>query len=288
METNQTSDKSEKKAFEQVLEQFENVKSLAGKFATSEERLKKYFNTILPKGVKTADKRIRILDSKTSPFKEVYFHEIKVGDKWLKLWDPKNEGLPSPLNKRKEELEAQGLLEESKAYRSKKFYIVKLIDRENEQDGPKFWRFKSTKNGVFDKIVTIIRTRGNILDSVDGRDITISLGLTESNNKKWYTSVTNVIPEDKSPLTNDPKLLAEWVGDELEWTDVYAKRPFEYLQLVANGIEPVYDKDSKTWVSKSELVSKLGEKKAEEKAAVENIVDPQADEPADDQADLPF
>ena len=44
--------------------------------------------------------------------------------------------------------------------------MVKLIDRDNEQDGVKFWRFKhNTKSeGVLDKIFPIFKNKGDITD----------------------------------------------------------------------------------------------------------------------------
>ena len=54
---------------------------------SNEDRLKKYFTTVLPKGVKSGEKRIRIIEmiDGSSPFAEAYFHEVKVGDDYLKL-----------------------------------------------------------------------------------------------------------------------------------------------------------------------------------------------------------
>jgi hypothetical protein len=61
----------------------------------------------------------------------------------------------------------------ARSYRAKKFYIVKVIDRENEQDGPKFWRFKHNYkgDGALDKIIPIIRSKGDITDVQEGRDL---------------------------------------------------------------------------------------------------------------------
>ena len=76
-----------------VLAQYEKNKQSASGNAnkvSSEDRLKKYFTIVLPKGSKGEERRIRILPTTdgTSPFKEVYFHEIQVDGKWVKLYDP--------------------------------------------------------------------------------------------------------------------------------------------------------------------------------------------------------
>ncbi len=59
-------------------------------------------------------------------------------------------------------------------YKPRKFYIVKVIDRDNEQDGPKFWRFKHNykQEGIFDKIIPIYKAKGDVADAEKGRDLT--------------------------------------------------------------------------------------------------------------------
>ncbi len=146
-----------------VLAQYEQSKQ-SGSSSTSkmsqEERMKKYFAAILKDTEKQGQRRIRILPTSdgSSPFKEVWFHEIQVDGKYQKFYDPgKNDNERSPLNEVYEELMSTGKesdKELAKQYKPRKFYIVKVIDRENEQDGPKFWRFKHNykQEGIFDKI----------------------------------------------------------------------------------------------------------------------------------------
>lgn len=241
--------------FEEVLNQYEKNKS---KFPSNEERNKKYFVTILPKGSPGVQRRIRILPTKdgTSPFKEVYFHEFPVDGKWLKLWDPKNENKRSPLNEIKEKLEKSATEAErdlAKNYRSRKFYVVKIIDRDHEQDGPKFWRFKNNAkgDGIFDKIVPIIRSKGNIMDPQTGRDLIVTYNLTKSNNGKEYTAVTSVIQDDPSPLHVDEATSMAWLNDPLEWDQVYSKKGEDYLDLIVDGKTPVWDKATSKWVEKT-------------------------------------
>jgi lipopolysaccharide export LptBFGC system permease protein LptF len=95
----------------------------------------------------------------------VFFHEIQVDGKWVKLYDPAQEGKRSPLNEVREGLMMQGdeqSKELAKQYRSRKFYIVKVIDRDNEQDGVKFWRFKhnAKQDGILDKVFPIFQKKG--------------------------------------------------------------------------------------------------------------------------------
>ena len=66
-----------------VLAQYEKNKQTTGTskpMMSQEDRLKQYLSIALPKGTKSGEKRIRILPTSddTSPFKEVYFHNIQI------------------------------------------------------------------------------------------------------------------------------------------------------------------------------------------------------------------
>lgn len=267
--------------------QYEKNKNAASSNAISnEERLKKYFTTILPKGVKSLDKRIRILPTKdgSSPFVEVYFHEIQVDGTWVKLYDPAQDGKRSPLNEVYESLRSTGVdsdKELAKSYRSRKYYIVKVIDRENEQDGVKFWRFKhNTKSeGVLDKIFPIFKNKGDITDPETGRDLILTLTLNKSNTGKEYTTINSVIPDDKGVLSPDKDLAKSWLENELKWSDVYSIKPEDYLELVAKGEVPKWDNDNKCWKSASDSVVDDG-------TISTTYIDPQLDDEPED--DLPF
>jgi hypothetical protein len=247
--------------FDAVLAQYEkNKQSASGNNSkvSQEDRLKKYFTTLLPKGSTGEERRIRILPTKdgSSPFVEVKFHEIQVDGKWVKLYDPAQEGNRSPLNEVCEGLMMTGVdsdKELARQYRSRKFYIVKVIDRDHEQDGPKFWRFKHNAkgDGVLDKIVPIWKNKGNITDALEGRDLILSLALTKAGTGKEYTSINSIIPEDKGPLHADESVAQKWINDELTWSDVYSKKSEDYLEMVAKGETPRWDVESKKWVSNS-------------------------------------
>lgn len=276
--------------FDAVLAQYEKSKNAAsgnGNKMSSEDRMKRYFTTILPKGSKGEERRIRILPTKdgSSPFVEVKFHEVNVDGKWVKLYDPAQEGKRSPLNEVKEGLEMTGVdtdKELSKQYRSKKFYIVKVIDRDHEQDGPKFWRFKhNTKgDGTLDKIFPIFRNKGDITDTTKGRDLILSLTLSKSNNGGEYTSINSVIPEDIAPLHEDVKVAETWVNDELTWSDVYAKKPEDYLEMIAKGEVPRWDTNAGKYVSSATSEETISGTRSTP------VVDPQEGDEAD--SDLPF
>jgi hypothetical protein len=279
--------------FDAVLAQYEknkNATSGNGNKMSSEDRLKRYFTTVLPKGSKGEERRIRILPTKdgSSPFTEVYFHEVQVDGKWVKLFDPKQEGKRSPLNEVKEALEATGVesdRELARTYRSRKFYIVKVIDRDHEADGVKFWRFKHNAkgDGVIDKIFPIFRNKGDITDATKGRDLILTLSLTKSGTGKEYTVINSVLNDDASPLHTDENIAKAWLDDTLTWADVYSKKGEDYLDMVAKGEVPRWDSNQNKFVSSNNTTSEetIGAPKS-----TTPTVDPQDDEEVD--SDLPF
>lgn len=281
--------------FDAVLAQYEKSKQATSGNAnkvSQEDRMKKYFTTVLPKGSRGEEKRIRILPTKdgASPFVEVYFHEVQVDGKWMKLYDPKQEGKRSPLNEVYQGLMETGVesdRELARQYRSRKFYIVKVIDRDNEQDGVKFWRFKHNAKGegVLDKIFPIFKNKGDITDPNKGRDLILSLGLTKAGTGKEYTSINSVMYEDPSPLHENEEKSNEWIKDELTWSDVYSKKGEDYLEIVARGEVPKWSTDSNKWISTSQLETQSEETIASPKKSAP-VVDPQEDDETDE--DLPF
>ena len=282
--------------FESVLAQYEKNKQVAGgnnNKVSQEDRMKKYFTTLLPKGSRSGEKRIRIIPTTdgSTPFKEVYYHELQVDGQWVKLYDPKQEGKRSPLNEVHEGLMMTGVESDkilARQYRARKFYIVKVIDRENEQDGVKFWRFKhnSKGEGILDKIFPLFKNKGDITDTQKGRDLIITLGLTKAGNGKEYTAITSIIPEDITPLSNDNDTVDSWINDELTWADVYSKKPEEYLEMIAKGEVPKWDSESKKYVSNLSEETTLMSPSTSKSETEVNAPDPQDDVEVDD--DLPF
>jgi hypothetical protein len=280
-------------SFDAVLAQYEKNKNATSGNAnkvSQEDRMKKYFTTVLPKGSKGEERRIRILPTKdgSSPFVEVYFHEVQVDGKWVKLYDPKQEGKRSPLNEVYDSLMQTGVdsdRELARNYRSRKFYIVKVIDRDHENDGVKFWRFKHNAkgDGVIDKIFPIFRNKGDITDPEKGRDMILSLTLTKAGTGKEYTTINSVIPEDAGPLHEDAAVAKAWVDDELTWSDVYSKKGEDYLEMVANGEVPRWDSNQNKWVSSNNTT---GEETIGNVKSTTPVVDPQAEDDTD--SDLPF
>jgi hypothetical protein len=273
--------------FDAVLAQYEKNTSSYDQAMSQEERMKKYFAAILPKGENSGQRRIRILPTSdgSSPFKEVWYHEIQVNGTYNKFYDPdKNDGERSPLNEVYEELMKTGKesdKELAKQYKSRKFYIVKVIDRDNEQDGPKFWRFKHNyrQDGVLDKIIPIWRSKGNITDPNTGRDLIIQLVKSKSGNGKEYTSIQTIMHDDPGVLSADAEQLKTWVEDPTTWEDVYSKKPVEYLEAIARGEVPRWDSETKKYLYGDDSTEVFG-------GSTSESVDPQANMGIDEE--LPF
>ena len=276
-----------------VLAQYEKAKqgstSSTSKF-TQEERMKKYFAAILTDKETQGQKRLRILPTKdgSSPFKEVWYHEIQVDGKFQKFYDPgKNDNERSPLTEVYEELRSTGNENDKKlasSYLSRKFYIVKVIDRDNEEDGVKFWRFKSNyKNeGIYDKIIPIYRNKGDIADPEKGRDLILELTKAKTPKGAYYTVIQTVMYDDAEPVHSDKDLAESWINDELTWEDVYSKKPVEYLEAIARGETPKWnsDKGGYDYGDSSEDETSFGGSKSS------GYEDPQANDEADDE--MPF
>lgn len=275
-----------------VLAQYEKSKQSngGGSKMSQEERMKKYFAAILEKNQTSATKRVRILPTKdgSSPFVEAFFHEVQIGGQWNKVYDPgKNDNEQSPLTEVHDELIKTGKesdKELSKQYKSRKFYIVKLIDRDHPEDGVKFWRFKHNyKNeGVLDKIIPIWKAKGDITDPDKGRDLIIELAKAKTPKGKEYTIIQTVMYDDPAPVHDDKATAENWINDELTWRDVYSKKPIDYLEAIARGETPRWDNESGKYVYGDTSVSEttIGG------AKTQSYSDPQAD--FDPDSDLPF
>jgi hypothetical protein len=278
-----------------VLAQYEKSQSSSNTTnkMSSEDRMKKYFAALLKDNEKQGQRKIRILPTTdgSSPFKEVWFHEVQVDGKWQKFYDPaKNDNERSPLNEVYEELMSTGKESDKQLatqYRARKFYIVKVIDRDAEQDGVKFWRFKHNykQEGILDKIIPIWKAKGDITDPDNGRDLILELTKAKTPKGATYTVIQTVMYDDPSPISADTDEMAEWVGDEMTWEDVYSKKPVEYLEAIARGETPRWDSEKGGYVYSNDETSEvsMGGSKS---VSITEVADPQANDEVDEE--LPF
>jgi hypothetical protein len=143
--------------------------------------------------------------------------------------------------------------------RVRDMWIVRCIERGHEEDGPKFWLFSSSKKkeGVYDKIYNLLVIRNeeskantgkeySILDVNDGRDLNITL--TKTSDGKTSIFITDA--GFNTPLSKDYDEAMGWINDQKKWNEVYTLKSYEYMEIVAKGGVPVYDKEQKKYVEK--------------------------------------
>lgn len=156
------------------------------------------------------------------------------------------------------------IFKESKKWEAKKFYIVKGIDKGNQKDGVKFWRFKKNfrNQGTFDKIMPAINQfmetyQKPYFDPDEGCDLSITVTDAQLPNGREYRTISTIIPKPPSKLHDDPEVVKGWVNDTLTWRDIFKPKsapnitPHEYLEMVAEGNDPYWDdtdSNNKKWV----------------------------------------
>ncbi len=290
------------KAVQNSLADYEKSKNASTNTNRKEVDLTKYFTLALNDKENTGTRIFRILplDADGKWYDLVKFHNLKIGKKWNKLYDPSQDGEESPLNDMYK-LMIKGDSEDKKIannYRSRDFYIVRGIERGKEHEGIKFWRFPkvSDGSGIMDKIQPMMKFMndknpgsGAFFNPVMGRDLVITVMRDAS---KGYTKVSQIIFDEPSPLSADNAQMMGWLNDEQTWRDVYRKKPIEYLRIVAEGSEPVWDNETKQFVAKVEdsgYVSAPGISAQPQTAPVSESLPIELGEPMTlDTDDLPF
>lgn len=304
--------KTNENGLEAILTQYEkNSKPMYEKKSEKVYDLKNYFSTYIKEGVKSATKEVRVLPTKdgTTPFVEFYGHKIQVNGDWKTfacLKHEKNE--PCPFCEAREALLATGKetdKELAKNYKARLMYIVKVIDRENEADGVKFWRFNHdyTSKGIMDKIMSGInahKKHRDITDIENGRDLVITINRNPQTNAIVVPGIT---PSDPSPLSEDAEMAELWLNDTRTWEDVYSVKNYDYLEIIVKGGTPVWDKTLNKFVDKETMstnTEESSELNAELNTSIEtvkanmvankptNTVKKAQTEPEEEEDDLPF
>jgi hypothetical protein len=172
-------------------------------------------------------------------------------------------------------------------YKARKFYIVKVVDRDNESDGVKFWRFKHNykQEGILDKIIPIWKAKGDVTDSDNGRDLILELTKAKTPKGATYTVIQTVMYDDPTPTHEDAEQASTWINDELTWEDVYSKKPVEYLESIARGETPRWDTDAGKYIYSNSSESEVSMGGSTPKS-INEVSDPQANDEEDE--DLPF
>lgn len=249
---------TENSALQAMLAQYEKASTFSSENSFD---MKNYFSTFLPDGVDNKMVAIRILPIEGStPFQEVQVHSAKVDGKNRKFTCIKHlNDEPCPFCEAREQLLATGEKSDeelAKSYKPRLMYIVKVIDRENEADGPKFWRFPINykKDGIMDKIMaTITMLKEDVTHPETGRDLVLNIVRVKNPRGGTYPAVNSVQGLDKSPISSDAELAAKWIGDEKTWKDVYSLKDYDYLKIIVMGEVPAWNKRLEKFVAKSSL-----------------------------------
>lgn len=246
---------------------------------------KNYLNTRLNKGETSRQIKIRVLPvsaDNMNAFLTLHTHSLKVNQEISKTGfkqficlndeNAKDErGCPlcnkcqemiNESNGISDPVERKAVFKAAMQYKAKETYIVRVIERGHEDEGVKFWRFNAHKDGkgFFDQLISLYQIRNqesidatgepyNIFDLDNGKDIIITLTLDPGSGK---TSATIADAGFNTPLSKDAEQKEAWINDEKTWQDVYSSKSYEYLEIVANGEVPFYDKDNNKWVAKIE------------------------------------
>ena len=209
---------------------------------------------------------------------------------------------------------SKSLFKEACALKKKRTFIVRVIDRDHEDEGVKFWRFNenSKGEGIYDKLMSLYNTRKkesiedgdgeyNIFDLYEGKDIIINIiksQIPDGFGGMKDTVAYNITDSgNRKPLSKNVEQANSWLNDEKTWKDVYSNKSSDYLELVVNGKIPVYNKELGKFVEKTEFDAEAN--KTEEEAATEilkenyttnkahDVVNAEANN-NDNEDDLPF
>lgn len=271
---------------------------------------KHYLNFGLKEDETTKTVKVRLLPISAtdgSVFVDISTHALKVDREvaksgfksYLCLNDPKvGSEEECPICKRAQELFERGaqarkegnetlaksLFKCAVSLKKKKTFIARVIDREHEDEGVKFWRFNenSMGEGVYDKLMTLHKARMeeaaeegeenySIFDLYNGKDIIVTVTKTKipdgfgGMKDKIAYNITD--SGNRKPLTKDVEKGNAWLNDGKTWKDVYSYKTADYLDIVLEGKVPVYSKDDGKYVEKTVFDKET--KKAEEEAATE-------------------
>ena len=132
-------------------------------------------------------------------------------------------------------------------------YVTKVIDRANEKDGIKFWRFPHDyrKQGIFDKIFGVLSAvKKDLMDPKDGHDLVINIA-RDQNGNAIVQSINAVFTP--SALCEDEAKAQSWINDVRTWESVYMVKPYDYLEIIVKGGIPEYSKELKSYVDKNSI-----------------------------------
>ena len=207
------------------------------------------------------------------------------------------------------------------------YAIIRCIERGHEEDGPKFYKFgvRSDEKDPMNLIRKIYKTRKNesieeqygedflkksreeqeaqfakdgfepvnILDIYHGKDLKLTINAVRNKQGDLTDKVTVDIQDYGSlkPLSQNEADIEKWVNDTKKWNDVFAVKPYEYLEIIRDGGIPYYSKDEKKWVpseKKSETSNTPSDEELETNVKISSTISAAKQVDDDSNGDLPF
>lgn len=267
-----------------------------------------YLNTTLSPSEKEKTLTIRLLpvdSKKNQPFEVVHMHRVKLnpeqaaalGMEWKSytcLRHPDNDidhsvyGDECPfcqlykqayknVENAKTEEEKKRWKEIAREYRPVPTGILRCIERGDEKNGPKFWKFylrndKTDPMGLIlnvyedqkDEVVLEDGTPYNMFDTYSGKDLKVKIKKVVDSRGKATRNITVFPTGAPKPILPTEEEIDKVICDEKKWSDVFPVKPYDYLHIIVNeGKVPFFDKQLKKWVAKDEGIP-VENKQAEE------------------------
>lgn len=315
-----------------------------------------YLNTKLDSNESTREVRIRILPASPTSNKistDIHIHSMKVPTEVAKsgfkaytclkdshVTEKDDRGCPfcnmfdeyaREANDLKEKNpdakgspEWKSLWKQAFKFQPKIAHIVRVIDRDHEDEGVKFWRFNEWDNGkgCYDYLKEIYRQYNenaakknyktengklptkeeleeymksengrvkefyNVFNLEDGHDIILSL--TKGENTKDRTEIKIMAELDETPLSEDETLVETWINDPKTWSDAYTVKNYDYLEVILNGGIPVFDRNLNKYVSKEEKLENDEQVEREAAEEIRNGGQTITESNENDEMELPF
>lgn len=241
-----------------------------------------------------------------TPFKKVYMHLVRVNKEiapsgWKTFVCPKHNGHNGKCpycetseeanalkNKETDPTKKEAFNKVAFANMAKEMWIVRCIEREHENDGPKFWLFAHSRkhDGVYDKMINLFKNRAenaakkgkelNIFSVEEGRDLIITISRTNDDKR----TIAVDVDDDNTPLSSDIEKANSWITDGKQWTDVFKEKPYEFMSIILSGKIPFFDKEKQCYVEKIDA-KEYKDKKEQEKKSEEIVTNPKFTENSD-------
>lgn len=286
--------------YDPIEEQFNKIRESQKKTNQSKKKVeydvKNYLNIKLDKKETEKQLTVRILyltpESKT-PFAEVHTHYLPSEERSY-VCAKKTKDIPENIEKtcpfcdiRDEAKEQQKGANEATWNKLKEIYkqndsilnyVVRVVDRDDQDFGIKFWKIsQSTYETIIDIYKNNKKDGINIFDKYEGKDLVVTIKKKEGKNK-----ISSILPANKqTPIAKTEEEINSLITDDKLWTDVYSVKPYEYLELVINGKKPFFDKTIMRWVEKKEETTN-------EEETQDEYVNGEYSDSEENSEDLPF